>query len=118
MIELPIWNEYGGKYLTGHIDMVLKFSNMICICDYKPNETPLYSNKFANSCFLNFIPQVAIYGLEVSNLFNINDILCITFNKFGAWYYTPESVLKELKLFLDNYSVLYEKRPWKEYINI
>lgn len=116
-IEIPIWNDYGVRYLTGHIDSLLKIVTGIGIGDYKPNETPYFSKKFANSCFLNSIHQVAMYTLEVSNLFDIKNILCITYNKQGAWYYKPKPVLRELKQFLDNHSIPAEKRPWKEYIN-
>ncbi len=116
-IELPIWNKYGGKYLTGHIDSLLKIVNVIGIGDYKPNETPYFSKNFANSSFLNSVPQVAMYALETSNLFDIKNILCITYNKKGAWYYKPKPVLRELKLFLDKHFIPAEKRSWEDYIN-
>ncbi len=55
-IELPIWDEYRNKYLTGHTDTLLKIEYDIGVADYKPNESPYFSEKIINSSFLNSIP--------------------------------------------------------------
>ncbi len=57
-----------------------------------------------------------MYGYEIKKLHDIGNIFCITFNKKGVWYYKPRLILRELKDFLDNYSVPSEKKPWEDYI--
>ena len=86
-MEIPIWMWYIDHYLTGHIDLILFINDIIYVCDYKPEETPIPETTRLPYSFMRSIPQVASYALVLKNLFNIDNIMCITFNKSGAWIY-------------------------------
>ncbi|MHA1192716.1 MAG: hypothetical protein ACTSP9_10520 [Promethearchaeota archaeon] len=62
------------------------------------------------------IPQVASYALALKKLFDINDIMCITFNKKGAWIYEPNTILALLNNFIKkNKEYQASDRPWEKY---
>ncbi len=92
-IELPIWKEIHGEYITGHIDLIQIINNSIKIIDYKPEGNFLYS-----------LPQVATYGLIFKSIFNYDNIKSVSFNKDEAWIYDPNILIKDLKSYLKNHN--------------
>ncbi len=112
--EIPIWKRYENIYLTGHIDLIkIIDSTKIFVIDYKPEQTPILSMEALSLSFINSIPQVAFYGLVVKQKFGINELLCITFNKEGAWIYRPVVLLKEIRDFLTRFG---RPCPWQRYL--
>ena len=65
---------------NGHIDLILIIDDIIYVCDYKPEETPIPETTRLSYSFKRSIPQVASYALVLKKLFDINDTICITFN--------------------------------------
>ena len=62
------------------------------------------------------IPQVSSYALVLKKLYNIDDVMCITFNKKGAWIYEPKAVLTHLNNFIKkNKQYKASDRPWEKY---
>lgn len=115
-MEIPIWMWYIDHYLTGHIDLILFLDEIIYVCDYKPEEAPIPETTRLSYSFMRSIPQVASYALVLKNLFIINDIMCITFNKKGAWIYEPETTLTHLNNFIKkNKQYKASDRPWEKY---
>jgi len=101
-IEVPIWNKTEDNYITGHIDLIQFEKNYVKVIDYKPEGD-----------FLRSLPQVATYGLLMKKNLKLNDLLCISFNKNGAWVYNPKILLTDLKKFLKFHKIF---RPWEEYL--
>lgn len=115
-MEIPIWMWHKDHYLTGHIDLILVIDDIIYICDYKPEETPILQTTRLSYSFMRSIPQVASYALVLKKLFEINDIKCITFNKKGAWIYEPKTTLTQLNRFIkQNKQYKANDRPWEKY---
>ncbi|KKM16965.1 hypothetical protein LCGC14_1680540, partial [marine sediment metagenome] len=115
-MEIPIWMWHIDHFLTGHIDLILYINDIIYVCDYKPEETPIPETTRLSYSFMRSIPQVASYALVLKNLFNINDIMCITFNKSGAWIYEPKTTLTHLNNFIKkNKQYKASDRPWEKY---
>ena len=95
--------------------MVSFFDFHILSWDYKPEETPYITSRISYS-FIRSIPQVTSYALVLKNLFNINDIMCITFNKSGAWIYEPKTTLTHLNNFIKKKKQYKASdRPWEKY---
>ena len=115
-IETPIWLKSNNEYLLGHIDLLLLFRGTLLVCDYKPNESPFYSEEFINTSFLNSIPQVSSYAKIIGKLFMVNKILCLTFNKIGLWY-NESNIMKDINAFMINNGVPSYKRPWENYFS-
>lgn len=92
------------------------FGDIILLCDYKPNESPFYSEEFINTSFLNSIPQVSSYAKIISILFGVNKLICVAFNKIGLWYYKPNN-MKDINEFMINNGVPSYKRPWERYVS-
>ena len=103
-IEVPIWKEYEGKFITGHIDLVQIVNDTIIIADYKPEGK-----------FLVSLPQVAAYGLLIKSILNLSKIKCVSFNKKEAWEFDPEILKVEVKEFLEFHSI--NERPWEKFID-
>lgn len=62
------------------------------------------------------VPQVASYGLLLKRVFEIKDLLCVTFNKKGAWIYEPELCLKSFNSFIKKFKKYkVHDRPWEKY---
>jgi hypothetical protein len=97
--EIPIYREYNKKFLIGHIDVLLVIDDFIYVCDYKPRTSP---HPNANPCmsFINSVPQVASYGLVIKRKLKLDKVLCISFNKLGAWIYEPKEVLDKITKFI------------------
>ena len=54
--------------------------------------------------------------LVLKELFDINDIMCFTFNKKGAWIYGPKITLTHLNNFIKkNKQYKARDRPWEKY---
>ncbi len=97
-------------FITGHIDILLTQNNKIFIADYKPDEKN----------FLRSLPQVASYGIILSNMLDLDmkKIKCISFNRDESWEYNPSilkdnigNIVKELKN--DHPSL---KPKWEKYL--
>ena len=115
-MEIPIWMWHVDHYLTGHIDLILVVDDIIYVCDYKPEETPSIETKRLSYSFMRSIPQVASYALVLKKLFGLEKILCITFNKKGAWIYEPKTTLARLNTFIKKYKQYKAfDRPWENY---
>ena len=115
-MEIPIWMWYKSHYLTGHIDLILVIDDVIYVCDYKPEETPIPETTRLSYSFMRSIPQVASYALVLKKLYDIDDIMCITFNKKGAWIYEPKATLTHLNNFIKkNKQYKISNRPWEQY---
>lgn len=115
-IEIPVWMKSHEIYLTGHIDLLLFHDNTMIIADYKPDLTSELIKGKVNTSFLNSIPQVISYALLLKNVYHINDIMCITFNKKGVWLYNPVDLFYEIKIFLSQNNKQKElDRPWEKF---
>ena len=117
--ELPIWlscpNPF-DHYLTGHLDLMLYINKTIYICDYKPEETHLIDTNRTSYSFMRSIPQITSYALIIKEKYNINSIMCVTFNKNGAWIYEPEDILYRFNRFIKEYKIYKSAdRPWERY---
>lgn len=115
-IETPIWLKSNNDYLLGHIDLIILFEDTVLICDYKPNESPFYSEEFVNTSFLNSIPQVSSYAKVINILFGVNKIRCVIFNKIGLWYY-DFNIMKYINKLMINNDLPSYKRPWENYLS-
>jgi hypothetical protein len=102
-IEVPIWAQKDGIFLTGHIDLIQIQDQTIKVIDYKPEGR-----------FILSLPQVATYGLLMKLKFNLNDIKCISFNRKEAWEFDPEILLTDVKIFLESLKI-YE-RGWENFL--
>ena len=102
-IEVPIWKEFKDTCLTGHIDLIQLKNKTLKVIDYKPEGN-----------FLVSLPQVAMYGLLIKKIFNINDIKCVSFNKEEGWEYNPMILLEDITAFLDSNNV--KEREWEKFI--
>ena len=98
-IEIPIWMTKNSINITGHIDLIQIQNNMIKIIDYKPEGN-----------FLVSLPQVAIYGLLIKQILQINCLKCISFNGYEAWEYNPEILLNDIKDYLISHKIT---RNWE-----
>ncbi len=115
-MEIPIWMWHKDHYLTGHIDLILVMDDIIYVCDYKPEETHIPETTRLSYSFMRSIPQVASYALVLKKLFDIYDIMCITFNKKGAWIYEPKTTLTHLNTFIKkNKQYKASDRSWEKY---
>lgn len=115
-VEVPIWKKHGNSYLTGHIDLIQVIDDTVFVVDYKPDETPIVSSSKMYESFINSITQVGSYGLLVKSEFKIEKLLCITYNKEGAWLYEPEIILKEVSEFLKKNKIInVGDIPWETY---
>ena len=103
-IEVPIWSNINGKYITGHIDLIQidLDQNLVKVIDYKPE------GKFMVS-----LPQVATYGLLLKKRLGINLLQCISFNKNEAWKYDPDILKTEIKEYLISQGI--NTRIWEFY---
>ena len=114
-IEIPVWMRHENHFLTGHIDLIQVIDGIIYVADYKPEETPFKTSRLSYS-FMRSLPQVASYGLLLKRVNGINDLLCITFNKKGAWVYDPENSLKLYNSFIKKFKKYkVHDRPWEKY---
>jgi len=114
-IEIPVWMRHENLFLTGHIDLIQVIDGTIYVADYKPEETPYITSRISYS-FMRSLPQVASYGLLIKKEFGINDLMCITFNKKGAWIYQPEISLKLYNSFVKKFKKYnVQDRPWEKY---
>ena len=102
-IEVPIWKEFQDTCLTGHIDLIQLKNESIKVIDYKPEGN-----------FLISLPQVAMYGVLIKNIFNIDDVKCVSFNKEEAWEYDPTILVEDIMSFLDSINV--KEREWEKFI--
>jgi len=113
--EIPVWSLFNDQYLTGHIDLILFIDDIIYVVDYKPEETPHITSRISYS-FIRSIPQVSSYALILEREFGIKNIKCITFNKEGAWIYSPKVALEKFNEFIKKYKTYkVEDRPWEEF---
>ena len=101
------------QYLTGHIDLLFLLDNTLIVADYKPSLLTKQSGKLVKK-FFHSLPQICLYGLLLKDLFDINDIKCITFNQHKAWVYDPAQILKEIRKVCDVYNI---DAPWNDYVN-
>lgn len=102
-IEIPIWKRYNEhKFITGHIDLIQIEKNTIKVIDYKPEGK-----------FLLSIPQVATYGLLLKSLFNLESLVCVSFNKKESWEFNPEILLSEVKEYLISQNI--KERSWEDF---
>ncbi|GAG83098.1 unnamed protein product, partial [marine sediment metagenome] len=100
----------------GHIDLIQVIDDTVFVVDYKPDETPIVSSSKMYESFINSITQVGSYGLLVKSEFKIEKLLCITYNKEGAWLYEPEIILKEVSEFLKKNKIInVGDRLWETY---
>jgi len=114
-IEIPVWMRHENLFLTGHIDLIQVIDGTIYVADYKPEETPYITSRLSYS-FMRSLPQVASYGLLLKRVNEIKDLLCITFNKKGAWVYEPENSLKLYNSFIKRFKKYkVHDRPWEKY---
>jgi len=98
-IEIPIWMTKNSINITGHIDLIQIQNNMIKIIDYKPEGN-----------FMVSLPQVAIYGLLIKQILQINCLKCISFNRYEAWEYNPEILLNDIRDYLISHKI---PRTWE-----
>ncbi len=109
--EIPVYlDSIENKELFGHIDLLLIIDKTLYVCDYKPDERPLSLYRPSTS-FINSIPQVVSYALILKKNYKIENILCITFNKKGAWLYEPQSILRKISYFVKKHKKDIEL-PW------
>ncbi len=103
----PIYNEINAWFLTGHIDLLLYMNGFIYVVDYKPK----------NNNFFRTLPQVCCYGLILREMTGINNIKCITFNKYQSWLYDPSIILNGARDIVENIKEEHPslKLPWKKY---
>ena len=101
--EVPIWRRIKNKAITGHIDLIQIQENTIKVIDYKPEGNFMFS-----------LPQVATYGLLLKSVLNIDNIRCISFNKYRAWEYDPNILLTDIKEYLKLHNI--GERLWEQYI--
>lgn len=102
-IEVPIWKEFQDTCLTGHIDLIQLENKTLKVIDYKPEGN-----------FLISLPQVAMYGLLIKKIFNINDLKCVSFNKEEAWEYDPLILVEDITSFLESNNI--KEREWEKFI--
>ena len=96
-IEVPVWKYIQKtKFLVGHIDLIQLKYDVVKVVDYKPEVS-----------FFSSLPQVCIYGLMLRDFLQIpyNKIVCVSFDKNGAWEYNPSILLTKIKPFLDNLNI-------------
>ncbi|MFX1370628.1 MAG: hypothetical protein ACFFCE_02110 [Promethearchaeota archaeon] len=92
-IEVPIWKSVRNNvFLLGHIDLIQFRCNVVYVVDFKPDD---YS-------FFTSLPQVGLYGLMLKEFLQIPDgnIICVSFDKKGAWEYEPHILLTKIKPFV------------------
>jgi hypothetical protein len=102
-IEIPIWKKFKDTCLTGHIDLIQLKNNTLKVIDYKPEGN-----------FIISLPQVAMYGLLIKKIFEIDDLKCVSFNKDEAWEYDPMILVEDIMSFLDSINV--KEREWEKFI--
>jgi hypothetical protein len=102
-IEVPIWKEFQDTCLTGHIDLIQLENKTLKVIDYKPEGN-----------FLTSLPQVAMYGLLIKKIFDINDLKCVSFNKEEAWEYDPNILVEDITSFLESNNI--KEREWEKFI--
>ncbi|MBD3193794.1 MAG: hypothetical protein GF317_01975 [Candidatus Lokiarchaeota archaeon] len=102
-IEIPIWKKVENIYITGHIDLLQFKNGLFKIIDYKPEGNFLYS-----------LPQVASYGLIFKSLFQIDELVCVSFNKDNAWEYNPNILIKDIKPFFEPRGIKTSK--WEKFL--
>jgi hypothetical protein len=102
-IEVPIWGKKENLVVTGHIDLIQIENDIVKVIDYKPEGN-----------FLSSLPQVAMYGFLVKSKLNLKKVKCISFNKQGAWEYTPNILKKDIKEYLISHHI--NGRPWEAFI--
>jgi len=82
----------------------------------KPEETPDPDTTRLSYSFMRSVPQVASYALVLKREFKVENIMCATFNKMGAWIYEPEKTLLKLNQFIKKYKQYKaDDRPWEKY---
>jgi hypothetical protein len=93
-IELPIVR---GDGLSGHIDLIIFYQNIIYICDYKPNLWGL--DKF------RVIPQICSYALILKDQLKLNyDIQCVIFSDDESWSFSPDILKHHINPFVQQLS--------------
>ena len=102
-IEVPIWKKFQDTCLTGHIDLIQLENKTLKVIDYKPEGN-----------FLISLPQVAMYGLLIKKIFDINDLKCVSFNKEEAWEYDPIILVEDITTFLESNNI--KEREWEKFI--
>ncbi len=102
-IEIPIWNNKKNTFITGHIDLIQIENDVVKVIDYKPEGK-----------FLVSLPQVATYGFLIKSKLKIQNLKCLTFNKYEAWEYNPEILLEEIKDLLISQGI--NERSWENYL--
>ncbi|MFX1275913.1 MAG: hypothetical protein ACFFBP_06690 [Promethearchaeota archaeon] len=104
-IEVPIWSNINGRFITGHIDLIQidADENVIKVIDYKPEGN-----------FMISIPQVASYGLLLKKLLKVTELKCLSFNKIEAWEYDPHILLTDVKEYLISQGI--KSRVWEKYL--
>ncbi|HEC37209.1 MAG TPA: hypothetical protein ENI29_03175 [bacterium] len=113
-VELPVYFEYKGEIIAGHIDLLLIKDGVLYVTDYKPDQSPKagVSNYLS---FINSVPQLAAYALVLRDLLGIEQVQCITFNKDGAWSFDPDDSLIFINKFLEGQSKL-DLAFWSNYL--
>lgn len=102
-IEVPIWKKTESRTLTGHIDLIQIQDNVIKVIDYKPEGDFMFS-----------LPQVATYGLLLKSVLKIENVKCISFDKYHAWEFDPRILVTDIKDYLELHNV--NKRVWEDHI--
>ncbi|KKN25235.1 hypothetical protein LCGC14_0886890 [marine sediment metagenome] len=97
-VELPVYFEYKGQMITGHVDLLLIKDGVLYVADYKPDQTPEIGLNYLS--FLNSVPQLAAYAIVLRDILGIDEVRCITFNKDGAWVFDPDESLAFIEEFL------------------
>ncbi len=86
-IEVPVYLNFKGKLMTGHIDILQVRFNRIHILDFKP-----YINK-------DPIPQLFLYAVALSRRTNtpLRMFKCAYFNNKDYFEFSPKDVFKQTK---------------------
>ena len=79
------------ELFTGHIDLLLYDKEKVD----EFHDIALRDQKPENG-FLKSLPQVAIYGLMMKKILNIDRLKCMSFSRRKAWIYDPEIIRKEI----------------------
>ncbi|KKL61501.1 hypothetical protein LCGC14_2194690, partial [marine sediment metagenome] len=115
-IELPVYFEYKGQMITGHVDLLLIKDGVLYVADYKPDQSPEIGPNYYLS-FLNSVPQLAAYAMVLRDILGIDEVRCITFNKDRAWVFDPDESLAFINKFLTEQGKI-DQAIWTNYLTI
>ena len=73
-----------------------EIDGVMYICDYKPDHGYEADATAWRKHFLSAIPQLCAYGLISKEIFNIDKLYCLSFNKDAEWIYDASQVLNQV----------------------